>query len=35
MARIHGSGVNQLASYPADDGVYGVNWRPVYSIRNC
>lgn len=35
VARIYGSSGNQLASYPADNGVYGVNWGPVYSIRNC
>jgi hypothetical protein len=35
VARVYGSSGNELASYPADGGVYAVNWGPVYSIRNC
>ncbi|UUU32421.1 hypothetical protein JIX56_22350 [Streptomyces sp. CA-210063] len=35
VARIYGSSGNELRSYPADNAVYGVDWAPVYSIRNC
>lgn len=35
VARVHGSAGNELASYPANNAVYAVNWGPVYSIRNC
>ncbi|MDX3643175.1 hypothetical protein [Streptomyces sp. MB09-02B] len=35
VARIYGASGNELASYPANNGVYAVDWTPVYSIRNC
>jgi hypothetical protein len=35
VARLYGSGGGLLRSIPADNGVYAVDWSPVYSIRNC
>ncbi|WP_143671935.1 hypothetical protein [Streptomyces caniscabiei] len=35
VARVHGSAGDELASCPANNGVYAVNWGPVYSLRNC
>ncbi|MFJ3816611.1 hypothetical protein [Streptomyces sp. NPDC090056] len=35
VATVYGSGGNVIRTFPADNGVYAVNWAPVYSIRNC
>ncbi|GGY82043.1 hypothetical protein [Streptomyces omiyaensis] len=34
-ATLYGSGGNVLRTVPADNGVYAVDWAPVYSLRNC
>lgn len=35
VATLYGSSGNVIRTIPADNGVYAVDWTPVYSIRNC
>jgi hypothetical protein len=35
VAHLYGSGGGRLKSIPADNEVYGVDWGPVHSLRNC